>query len=244
MNSSAVVFRLRMVIMAAIIFLGFWAPWVQLLHLGSRISLLEWLALEISRSGLLSFTVATPAVIVCGAIVAGLGALLRISGSAWLGHDVVVGGQMQAASLTADGPYRYVRNPLYLGMVGMVAALALLMPASGALVTLILVPLFLLVLIREEEAFLTAQIGEPYRAYLNSVPRLVPRLRNPLAPAGHRPRWLQAVLSEINPIGVFLIIACLSWTYDNRLMVRAILVTFGLSLVVRALLPGAKSQTA
>jgi hypothetical protein len=48
---------------------------------------------------------------------------------------------------------------------------------------------------------------------------------------------MQAVLSEITPIGVFMTIACLSWTYDNGLMLRAILITFGLSLVARALLP-------
>ena len=31
----------------------------------------------------------------------------------------------------------------------------------------------------------------------------------------------------------------LSWRYDNTLMLRAILICFGLSLVVRALLPAA-----
>jgi hypothetical protein len=45
------------------------------------------------------------------------------------------------------------------------------------------------------------------------------------------------VLSEINPIGVFVTITFLSWTYDNRLMIRAILVTLGVSLIVRALMP-------
>jgi hypothetical protein len=49
-------------------------------------------------------------------------------------------------------------------------------------------------------------------------------------------------LSEINPIGVFITIACLSWTYDNSLMLRAVLITFGVSLVVRALLPSKLSS--
>ena len=31
----------------------------------------------------------------------------------------------------ADGPYRYVRNPLYIGLWCMVIAMAFLMPASG-----------------------------------------------------------------------------------------------------------------
>lgn len=226
-----------MVIMAAILGIGFWAPWIQVWGIGSRITLLEWLALEISRLGLLSFTVATPVVIVAGSICAAIGAVFRISGSAWLGYETVIHAEMQSNVLMADGPYRYVRNPLYVGLLFMAPAMALLMPVSGALFTVLAVPLFLLILIRGEEKFLSAQIGESYRAYMRSVPRLVPRLRSALRPAGHKPRWLTAVLSEINPIGLFITLAFLSWTYNNRLMIQAILVTFGLSLVVRALLP-------
>ena len=69
----------------------------------------------------------------------------------------------------------------------------------------------------------------------------LPRLRTTLAPSGNKPQWFQAVLSEITPLGVFITIACLSWTYDNRLMARAVLVFFGLSLVVRALMPAVRA---
>jgi protein-S-isoprenylcysteine O-methyltransferase Ste14 len=223
--------------------MGFWAPWIEIWGIGSRITLLEWLALEISRLGLLRFTVATPVVIVCGALVAAMGVVFRVWGSAWLGHGVVLNAEMKAGSLMADGPYRYVRNPLYLGVCCMIAALALLMPATGALFALIAVSSFLFCLILGEEAFLAAKIGEPYRAYLRSVPRMLPRLRTTLTPTGNKPHWLQAVFSEINPIGVFLTIAFLSWTYDNRLMVRGIVVTFGLSLIVRALMPRLQRQS-
>src|ERR1700689_2250890 len=123
MKASAVLFRYRMAINTAIIILGFWAPWVQLGGVGTRISLLEWLALELSRTGLLSFTVATDVVILSGAFIAAIGAILRIWGSAWLGHGVVLHSQMQAGALTADGPFRYMRNPLYLGIGCMFSAL-------------------------------------------------------------------------------------------------------------------------
>jgi len=243
MKASAFLFRYRMVINMVIIVLGFWAPWIQYLRLGSRILLLEWLALEISRTGLLSFTVATPVLIIFAALVAAIGAVLRIWGAAWLGHGVVFDAQMQAGALTADGPFRYVRNPLYLGIGCMFAALALIMPASGALFVLIAAPLFLFSLIRGEEAFLTAEFGDSYRAYLLAVPRLIPRLRTTVPPSGNKPHWLQAVLSEINPIGVLITIAFLSWTYDTQLMLRAIAITFGISLIVRAFMPGLKQTT-
>ena len=231
-----------MILMALLITIGFWSPWVQLWGIGSRISLLEWLALELSRLGLLTFTVATPVVIVCGAVVAALGAVLRIWGSAWLGHGVVINPNMQAGGLMADGPFRYVRNPLYLGMYLWTAAMSLVMPASGALFVLITVPMLIAALIAGEETFLSASMGAPYRQYLASVPRIVPRLRTTLSPSGNRPHWMQAVLSEIFPIGVFVTIAFLSWTYDDRILWRALLISFGLSLVARALMPGLRTE--
>ena len=74
-----------MLFVLAITVLGFWSPWIDLLGIGSRGSLLEWLALQLSRLGIVSFTVAAPVVIVIGALIAGTGALLRICGTAYLG---------------------------------------------------------------------------------------------------------------------------------------------------------------
>ena len=243
MKPSALLFRFRMIVLATIIIIGFFAPWIQLWGVGKRISLLEWLALELSRAGLLSFTVATPVVIVCAALLAAIGAWLRIWASAYLGHGIVIGAQMQAAAVNADGPYRYVRNPLYLGMILWVAAMCVIMPATGALFVLIGVPLVALGLIAGEESFLAAKLCDPYRAYLRAVPRLFPRQRTTLQPSGNKPHWLQAVVSEITPIGVFITIAFLSWTYDTRLMERAILISFGVSLVARALILGIKPKS-
>jgi protein-S-isoprenylcysteine O-methyltransferase Ste14 len=242
MKATAIEFRLRMLINAIIITLGLWSPWIEVWGIGKRISLLEWLALGLSRLGLLSFTVAAPVVIVAAALIALIAAILRVWGAAWLGPTTVQHGQMQAGAVMADGPYRYVRNPLYLGVWFMVAALAFIMPPTGALFTMVLITVFLLRLILGEEAFLTAKIGEPYLNYLRAVPRLIPRLRSNLPPTGRKPRWLLAVLSEITPIGVFVTLAVFSWSYNNRLILRAILVSFGISLLVRAFVPNIKQE--
>ena len=143
MRASSIEFRLRMIIQIVIVFIGFWAPWIGSLDLGRRISTLEWLALQISRTGMVRFTFAAPIVIVAGALAAGLGAVLRVWGAAFLGYDVVHHGQMQAGRVMAAGPYRFVRNPLYLGGWFMMAAISLLMPPTGALFTMVLVTLFL-----------------------------------------------------------------------------------------------------
>ena len=109
---------------------------------------------------------------------------------------------------------------------------------TGARCSMALLTFFLLRLILGEEAFLSAQLGEPYRAYMRSVPRLIPRLRTRLGSTGAKPQWLRALVAEITPIGVFFSLAFLSWSYNNWLMVRTILISFGISLVARAFMPG------
>ena len=229
-----------MIIMTAIVALGFWAPWVEIWGIGNRFPLWAWLALELSRLGLISSAAAVPLVIAVAALVAAKGALLRVWGAACLGYDTVHHTQMQAGTVMADGPYRYMRNPLYLGGWCMMAAASFLMPPSGALFAMTLMTVFFLRLILGEEAFLSVQLGQPYIDYLHAVPRLFPHLRAMLsrtgpAPSGHKPQWLRALVTEINPIGIFVALAFFSWSYNNWLMIRVIIVSFGLSLVVRAL---------
>jgi protein-S-isoprenylcysteine O-methyltransferase Ste14 len=149
---------------------------------------------------------------------------------------------MTADSVMADGPYRFVRNPLYLGLWCTIAALSFVMPPTGALVTMILFTVFQLRLIFGEEAFLSRQLGESYRNYLQAVPRLMPRIRTNMAKGNAQPHWLRAALTELNPIGIFVALAVFSWSYDNRMMVKVILVGFGASLVMRALLPDKPSS--
>jgi uncharacterized membrane protein YraQ (UPF0718 family) len=49
-------------------------------------------------------------------------------------------------------------------------------------------------------------------------------------------------VTELNPIGIFITLAVLSWWYDNELMLKAILVSFGASLVVGALVPRTRGE--
>ena len=247
MRATAFEFRLRVAIMGVIVTLGFWSPWIELLGIGRRTTLEMALALELSRSGLLSFANAIAVVIVLAALTALKGAALRVWGAAYLGNRTVGHGTMQAGRVLNDGPYRLVRNPLYWGSWCMFLAMSFLMPVSGALVAMVLLSLFLFRLVLGEEAFLTAQLGEEYREYQRQVPRLFPHPKSiPLAftrQVSAQPQWIQAMIAEINPIGVFLIMAVLSWSYDYWLMIRAILICLGISIVVRAAWPGARNYS-
>src|SRR3954469_24006353 len=174
MEASAFEFRLRMAINSVIILLGFWAPWIEPWGIGKRIPLVEWLALQLSRVGIASFSIATGALIALALLLAIAAAAFRISGAAYLGPNTVNSINMVAGRVMADGPYRFVRNPLYVGLWCMVAALAFLMPVTGALVAMVLITIFMIRLTLGEEAFLSASIGDPYKAYLHAVPRFIP----------------------------------------------------------------------
>ena len=237
MRASASEFRLRMAINAAIIILGFWAPWIEPWGIGRRISLVEWLAIELARSGAMSFAIATAVVIIIAVILALTSALFRVWGTAYLGPSTVNNVNLVAGKVMADGPYRYVRNPLYIGLWFMVAAMAFLMPVTGALFAVVFASIFAVRLTLGEEAFLTVQLGESYAAYLQAVPRFIPRLRGAPARAGAEPHWLPAVLAEVTPIGVLIAIIVYSRNYDLALAGRIILIAFGASLVVRAFIP-------
>jgi protein-S-isoprenylcysteine O-methyltransferase Ste14 len=76
----------------------------------------------------------------------------------------------------AIGPYRYVRNPMYLG--GFVLLLGLgfyLRSVSILLLTVVLLPAFHLLVVFEEEPVLKRKFGADYENYLRAVSRWLPR---------------------------------------------------------------------
>ena len=236
MKATAFEFRFRVWIMVVVIFLGFSSPWIELLHLGTRTTAWLWLGFELGALGI-SSTAGILAVTILTIFLAALAAFIRIWGTAYLGTSVVNNAEMKAGRVMADGPYRYVRNPLYIGSWFMVAAISVLMPASGAAFTMILLSVFLIRLILGEEAFLAPRLGESYIAYKKAVPRLIPSLWPRVSASGQAANWGRALLYEITPLGVLVSFAILSWQYNAFLLSRAVLVCFGLSLVVRALVP-------
>ncbi len=236
MKATPLEFRFRFFILAAIYVLGFTAPWNYWLHLDS-IRTWQLLAAWPARSGWLSFSTATIAVLLLGIVWALKGAFLRTWGTAYLSPSVVQDHDLHGEAVIAAGPFRYVRNPLYLGNLIHTLALALLMPPSGAIFCILAISLFQLRLIAAEESFLTAKSGEPYFAYCAKVPRLVPALTPRIPASTMQPRWPTAFLGEIYMWGVVASFAILGWRYNSILLIKGVLVSLGISLIVRAFLP-------
>jgi len=77
----------------------------------------------------------------------------------------------------AAGPYKHVRNPMYIGGLALLAGFGLYMRSVAML--LLCLPAFLLVhllVIGYEEPTLKSKFGAAYEHYL-AVPRWIPRLR-------------------------------------------------------------------
>jgi protein-S-isoprenylcysteine O-methyltransferase Ste14 len=132
-----------------------------------------------------------------GAVLLAAGAWLRTWGTAYLRNEVVRDRVVHAERLIADGPYRYVRNPLYFGNILLAAGLAPMAPPVGAVILVVGMTIFVLRLIGREEAFLLESQGNAYRQYLERVPRLWPALRPRVSGGGAQPRWIQAWAGEL-----------------------------------------------
>jgi protein-S-isoprenylcysteine O-methyltransferase Ste14 len=241
MKATALEFRFRYLIHAVIYALGFTTPWNKWLHLDS-IRTWQWLAAIPSRSGWLSFQSATVAVLIFGILCAFIAALLRTWAAAYLDSSVVRDASMQGDRIVAAGPYRFLRNPLYVGIFIHTFALALLMPPSGALVCIVLIGLFQLRLIAGEEAFLTAKLGESYLAYRAKVPALFPALTPRVPASSMHPQWPQAFLGELYMWGVVIAFAAVGWRYNSFLIIQGVVISLGISLIARAFIPSLQAD--
>jgi protein-S-isoprenylcysteine O-methyltransferase Ste14 len=234
MRAADLAFRFRVFIFVLLYLIGFLAPWeFRIGHQGTL-----WLAAStlLARSGWITLAAATVAVTLVSLASLVLGTILRVWGTAYLGSRVMGGVQMQGDQFVAAGPYRYVRNPLYVGSWLLALGVSVLMPPSGAAFFLIAFSVFVLLLISAEERFLSAKQGDRYQQYRRNVPRLWPRLTagSEVASAAN-PDWVQALLAETYALAITLCFGVLAWRYNARILVQCVLICYGVSLVVRAL---------
>jgi protein-S-isoprenylcysteine O-methyltransferase Ste14 len=76
--------------------------------------------------------------------------------------------------LVEAGPYRFTRNPIYIGLVLFYFGLAIV--ATSVWMLLLLIPVLIILqrgVVEREEAYMQAKFGEPYRKYQTRVPRWV-----------------------------------------------------------------------
>src|SRR5215470_4792230 len=109
----------------------------------------------------------TPHSIIFGAIVGALGLCLRAYAAGYL---------RKQSGLTVTGPYRYTRNPLYLGssVLALGAGIATRSWISSVILFLYFALVYAVVMRREEQELL-AQHGAAFKTYAAAVPLFFPR---------------------------------------------------------------------
>jgi hypothetical protein len=124
---------------------------------------------------------------------------LRVWGASYLSAAVVWNADARDDRLIVDGPFRYVRNPLYLGSVLLAVALGAFATPLGFILIVAGNVLFSLALISEETPVLRARYGEVFGSYRAAVPSLIPRLSPADVPGAARTRPLlrQGLQSEV-----------------------------------------------
>jgi len=178
-----------------------------------------------------------------GALLVFGAALMRSWGGAYLHSSIVHDRELHAAQLVADGPYRYVRNPLYFGNELLALGMGLLASRTGFVVLVVGVTVFDYRLILCEEAKLIASQGESYKRYQASVPRLLPSLVPRVPSGGGRPNWIDGIYGEVFMWGGAVGFALLAFT----LKARYFWIPFGVGLAtdfLRWFVPKKPSDTA
>ena len=159
-----------------------------------------WLPLPIALTLLLVPARATSSSLLwSGVAMVAAGELLRL----WAVHHIGVISRTRSdrlGPLVSSGPFRIVRNPLYVGNIALwggftlSARLPWLVPAI-----VLLLALEYHAIVRWEEGLLHVRLGDSYRAYAARVPRWVPRIGNGRPPGeGSSPpfSWRETLFSE------------------------------------------------
>jgi len=150
------------------------------------------------------------------ALLLGLAATIRTWAAAYLRSEVVHDTALHTETLVADGPYRHLRNPLYLGTFLMSVGLGFLASRSGFLVLVVGAAIRILRLIGREEAELEKQQGERFREFCRRVPKIFPSLDPSIPAAGQKPQWGQAFRGEAFMWGFFLTMVGFALTLEDR----------------------------
>jgi hypothetical protein len=154
---------------------------------------------------------------VLAALLLAVAALIRTWASSYLDASVVYASEVKSAWLVADGPYRYVRNPLYLANILMAIGMGAMMSRTGLAVCLAAMTVFCYRLILPEETELHASQGEGYDAYRRLAPRLWPALRPRVAASARKPEWGAGFQAE-------------AWYWGFALAVLGFAITFKLEV--------------
>lgn len=187
---------------------------------------------SVSWAGLIPGGHGTPIILWCGVASGLIAWFWRAWGTAYLKSDVVFAAEAQNDKLVVAGPFRYVRNPLYLGNMFLAFAAAILAPPFGFAIILLGNAAFVVMLANHEARLMAQRYGSVYEAFRSAVPPFVPRLTPASVPGSVSvaPVWRPALLGEAFCLTFAIALVPLAVFADDGL--PAFWTIFGLTFVV------------
>lgn len=106
-----------------------------------------------------------------------IGTVLLASGTAFAGWSGYLFRMRESFGLEGElytgGPYQYSRNPQYVGMVGIITGIGLIVNATFLCIGFFPMVVWIWLLPRAEEPWLHERFGDEYEEYRESVPRFL-----------------------------------------------------------------------
>lgn len=128
---------------------------------------------------MLIFQDSTIFTLVIGFATALLGELIRFWGVCWAGSETRTTGSVGGTFLIINGPFAFVRNPLYVGNILIYLGLGIMSFALFPYLQIVAILFFLLqyyLIVKEEEKYLKEKFQQDYKNYCENVPPFFPRL--------------------------------------------------------------------
>jgi len=229
MQGTSFEFKNRAFIIGAVFFAGFACNAID------RVIVVNVLANAMTRAGI-SDVAAEHLVLGVAAAIIFLAFLVRAWATSYLKPGTVYAGVTHSERLVTDGPYRFVRNPLYFGNILFGLGMTVIASRLGAVVFVLGMILVVYRLAAYEEAQFAPNLGEQYAAFLARVPMLFPALTPRIAPSGFTPDWMKGLLAESAFFGIACGMTVFAVTLKPRLLFIscALLVPFFLMMAVLA----------
>ena len=159
--------------------------------------------------------------LVAGCAVVFTGELIRFWGGSIAGAETRTTGTVGGTVLITNGPFSYVRNPLYVGNMMLYAGVGIMSMALFPWMLLVAISWFYLqyyLIVTREEEYLAATFGGEFDEYRRNVRRFVPRLTpyrsvRPAAKTVDPSEGLSSEKRTLQAIGLVLTIVVAKYIY-------------------------------
>lgn len=155
--------------------------------------------------------------IIVGFLFVFIGECIRLWGVAIAGSETRTTGPVGGTFLVTDGPFAYVRNPLYLGNIMMYSGIGIMANTPVlAIIGLIFFYLQYTLIVSLEEEALLKKFDEKYLQYVQSVPRFLPTFKKYIQSDLEQPElsWKKGFDSEkrtLQAIGILILSMLILW---------------------------------